>query len=118
MYANLPQLHIALDKRQTNVSFAIMVRKVCKTGPPPAPKDELEGCDFETAITHAGFGKFNVLLMIVGLPSGWTSILETNTMSYVFPAAQCDLNLSMQDKGMLNAATYIGTDHFQKQQKC
>lgn len=29
-------------------------------------------------------------------------------MSYVFPAAQCDLDLSLQDKGMLNAATYIG----------
>lgn len=29
-------------------------------------------------------------------------------MSYVFPAAQCDLELSMQDKGMLNAAVYIG----------
>lgn len=29
-------------------------------------------------------------------------------MSYVFPAAQCDLELSLQEKAMLNAVTYIG----------
>lgn len=65
--------------------------------------------DYETAIKHTGFGKFNILLLIIGIPSGWTSMLESSTMSYVFPAAQCDLALSMRDKGMLNAATYIGT---------
>lgn len=29
-------------------------------------------------------------------------------MSYVFPAAECDLNLSLSDKGLLNAVTYAG----------
>lgn len=38
-------------------------------------------------------------------------------MSYVFPAAQCDLDLSLQDKGLLNAATYIGADDGYKTQK-
>ncbi|KAL3279270.1 hypothetical protein HHI36_016780 [Cryptolaemus montrouzieri] len=37
------------------------------------------------------------------------SVIETTTMSYVFPAAQCDLDLSLGDKGMLNAITYGGT---------
>ncbi|KAK9879363.1 hypothetical protein WA026_004211 [Henosepilachna vigintioctopunctata] len=39
----------------------------------------------------------------------WAPHFETTTMSYVFPAAQCDLNLTIEDKGMLNAVTYAGT---------
>lgn len=29
-------------------------------------------------------------------------------MSYVFPTAECDLDLTLSDKGMLNAVTYVG----------
>lgn len=64
--------------------------------------------DFETAVTATGFGKFNLILMLLFIPAGWTSVLQTVSMSYVLPAAQCDLNLSVRDKGMLNAAPYIG----------
>ncbi|XP_044761381.1 synaptic vesicle glycoprotein 2B-like isoform X2 [Coccinella septempunctata] len=64
--------------------------------------------DFEEAISATKFGKFNLLLILIAIPSGWSSIFETTTMSYVFPAAQCDLNLSLGDKGLLNAVTYIG----------
>lgn len=33
---------------------------------------------------------------------------QTTTMSLIFPSAHCDLNLSLDDKGALNAVTYIG----------
>ncbi|XP_045461406.1 synaptic vesicle glycoprotein 2B-like isoform X2 [Harmonia axyridis] len=64
--------------------------------------------DFEEAISATKFGKFNLILILIAIPSGWSSIFETTTMSYVFPAAQCDLSLSLGDKGVLNAVTYIG----------
>ncbi|KAJ3627118.1 hypothetical protein MTP99_014522 [Tenebrio molitor] len=64
--------------------------------------------DFETAITATGFGRFNIILILISIPSGWSSIFETTTMSYVFPAAQCDLSLTLDNKGFLNAITYIG----------
>ncbi|XP_045461407.1 synaptic vesicle glycoprotein 2C-like [Harmonia axyridis] len=70
---------------------------------------EYEEADFETAISSASFGKFNLLIIILAIPMCWTTIFETTTMSYVFPAAQCDLNLSLEDKGLLNAITYAGT---------
>lgn len=35
-------------------------------------------------------------------------MVQTTTLSFVFPRAQCDLNLSLGDKGALNATTYIG----------
>lgn len=64
--------------------------------------------DFETAITASGYGKFNVILYVIAAAAGWASVFETTTMSYVFPAAECDLNLSLSDKGLLNAVTYAG----------
>ncbi|RZC39043.1 Sugar tr and/or MFS 1 domain containing protein, partial [Asbolus verrucosus] len=64
--------------------------------------------DFETAISATGFGKYNLFLILIAVPAGWSSIFETTTMSYVFPAAQCDLDLSLDDKGLLNAITYLG----------
>lgn len=64
--------------------------------------------DFETAITASGYGKFNVILYIISTAAGWSSVFETTTMSYVFPAAECDLDLSLSDKGLLNAVTYAG----------
>ncbi|KAJ8977729.1 hypothetical protein NQ317_019404 [Molorchus minor] len=68
----------------------------------------LEPADFETAITASGFGKFNLLLYIISIAAGWASVFETTTMSYVFPAAECDLQLTLSDKGLLNAVTYTG----------
>ncbi|XP_045483775.1 synaptic vesicle 2-related protein-like isoform X2 [Harmonia axyridis] len=72
-------------------------------------ENEEKPADFETAITATNFGKFNWVLLCLALPVSWGNLFETTTMSYVFPAAQCDLNLTLEDKGMLNAAVYFGT---------
>lgn len=69
---------------------------------------EDEPADFERAIVASQWGKFNLILYVLSITSGWTSVFETTTMSYVFPAAECDLKLTLQHKGMLNAITYIG----------
>ncbi|RZB39871.1 Sugar tr and/or MFS 1 domain containing protein [Asbolus verrucosus] len=69
---------------------------------------DIYNADFETAISATKFGKFNVILFLLSIPAGWTSMFETTTMSYVFPAAHCDLNLSLNDKGSLNAVTFLG----------
>ncbi|XP_044762313.1 synaptic vesicle glycoprotein 2B-like isoform X2 [Coccinella septempunctata] len=70
---------------------------------------EQKPADFETAVSATSFGKFNWFLICVAIPVSWANLFETTTMSYVFPAAQCDLNLTLEDKGMLNAAVYCGT---------
>lgn len=64
--------------------------------------------DFETAISATKFGKFNIFLFLLSIPAGWTNMFETTTMSYVFPAAHCDLDLSLNQRGSLNAITFIG----------
>ncbi|XP_015840824.1 synaptic vesicle glycoprotein 2B-like isoform X1 [Tribolium castaneum] len=69
---------------------------------------EVYDADFETAISATKFGKFNIFLFLLSIPAGWTSMFETTTMSYVFPAAHCDLDLSLTDRGSLNAITFVG----------
>lgn len=67
-----------------------------------------EPADFENAIVAVKWGKFHLLVYAISITSGWSSMFETTTMSYVFPAAECDLSLNLEDKGLLNAVTYIG----------
>ncbi|XP_066138213.1 synaptic vesicle glycoprotein 2B-like isoform X2 [Euwallacea fornicatus] len=67
-----------------------------------------EAADFERAIVAAKWGKFHLLVYAISITSGWSSMFETTTMSYVFPAAECDLHLNLEDKGLLNAVTYTG----------
>ncbi|EDW82762.1 uncharacterized protein Dwil_GK10168 [Drosophila willistoni] len=69
---------------------------------------QLTPADFETAIDAAGFGMFNILLLVAGLPAAMGTVYETSTMSYILPSAECDLKLSLLDKGILNAVTYAG----------
>ncbi|KAH8244978.1 hypothetical protein KR032_003469, partial [Drosophila birchii] len=64
--------------------------------------------DFETAIDAAGFGMFNILLLIAAVPAAMGTVYETSTMSFILPSAECDLKLSLLDKGILNAITYAG----------
>uniref|UniRef100_A0A1I8PCF2 Major facilitator superfamily (MFS) profile domain-containing protein n=1 Tax=Stomoxys calcitrans TaxID=35570 RepID=A0A1I8PCF2_STOCA len=64
--------------------------------------------DYETAVKACGFGRFNILLLMVALPAVMATIIETAVVSYILPSAECDLNLDLLDKGILNAITYCG----------
>ncbi|XP_068153587.1 putative transporter SVOPL [Drosophila tropicalis] len=69
---------------------------------------EPEAADFETAIAECGFGLFNVFILISAVPCLMAMVFSAATLSYVMPSAECDLKLTLLDKGMLNAATYAG----------
>ncbi|XP_034485627.1 synaptic vesicle glycoprotein 2B isoform X2 [Drosophila innubila] len=64
--------------------------------------------DFETAIAECGFGLFNVFIMICSMPCLSAMVFSATAMSYVMPTAECELKLSLLDKGMMNAVTYAG----------
>jgi hypothetical protein len=56
----------------------------------------------------SGYGKFNYLLLLAILPASLASIFSSSAMSYVLPSAECDLKLTMFDKGLLNSMTFVG----------
>ncbi|KZC12040.1 Synaptic vesicle glycoprotein 2C, partial [Dufourea novaeangliae] len=64
--------------------------------------------DFERAIVSSGYGKFNYLLLLAVLPASFSSIFSSSAISYVLPSAECDLGLTMFDKGLLNSMTFAG----------
>lgn len=64
--------------------------------------------DYEKAVHTTSFGKFNVVLMSVAFWSCIACMFQNTSISYVFPAAQCDLKLTENNKGFLNASTFIG----------
>ncbi|XP_018305677.1 uncharacterized protein [Mycetomoellerius zeteki] len=73
-------------------------------------KSEVSGpADFERAIIATGYGKFNYLLLLAVLPASFSSIFSSSAMSYVLPSAECDLQLTMFDKGLLNSMAFAGS---------
>lgn len=64
--------------------------------------------DFETAMAETGFGKFNMLILLVMLPSSMTLVFEVLSMSFVMPVAECDLDLTLERKSLLNSITFAG----------
>lgn len=77
---------------------------------PSSPSMSNDAANFEDAISATGYGKFNYILLLVGIPCCFSSIFSTTTMSYILPSAECDLQLSLIDKGTLNAITYAGKE--------
>lgn len=72
-------------------------------------KSEESGpADFERAIINSGYGRFNYLLLLAVLPASFSSIFSSSAISYVLPSAECDLGLTMFDKGLLNSMTFAG----------
>lgn len=69
---------------------------------------ESNEADYETAIAKAGFGWFHYWLLFV---CGWANAsdsVEILCISFVLPAATCDLKLTAEDKGWLSAVLFIG----------
>ncbi len=62
----------------------------------------------EDALEKTGFGKFNFIL--IGLSGAILSavFLETVSINIILPVAQCDLQITNQDKGLLSAVGFIG----------
>lgn len=64
--------------------------------------------NFEEALRRTEFGKFNYILVILSGMCLSTVLLETLGISFVMPIAECDLNLSTEDKGLLSAIAFAG----------
>ena len=55
-----------------------------------------------------GYGKFHYLFLLV---CGWANAsdaVEILCISFLLPAAECDLRLTSADKGWLSAVTFLG----------
>ncbi|GLH06148.1 Synaptic vesicle glycoprotein 2B, partial [Gryllus bimaculatus] len=67
-----------------------------------------EGTDIEEALALTGYGLFNVALLLSGVLSALSHQGNTAMLSYLLPAAECDLGLTPATKGVLAATPYAG----------
>ncbi|XP_030745791.1 organic cation/carnitine transporter 7-like [Sitophilus oryzae] len=86
------------DKKLSDVNTIKEYEKMILAGP----------ADFQTAIAASGFGKFNIVLLLLFIPLGWTLHFEALLISFVVPAASCDLNMTPYQKGVLNSMSFFG----------
>ncbi|KAL4703838.1 hypothetical protein ACJJTC_016805 [Scirpophaga incertulas] len=63
---------------------------------------------FEDAFELAGHGRFNHLVLLTSGLILLNVSMESVGMSYVITAAECDLHLSSEEKGLVSAAAFIG----------
>ncbi|XP_047739462.1 synaptic vesicle glycoprotein 2B, partial [Hyalella azteca] len=70
--------------------------------------DDGGGADFDDAVVATGFGKFHYTVVLVGGLANASDAIELLCVSLLLPAAQCDLHMSSQDKGWLNAMVFFG----------
>ncbi|XP_014215669.1 synaptic vesicle glycoprotein 2C [Copidosoma floridanum] len=66
------------------------------------------GADFEHAITVTGFGKFHFMLLVVSGLIYMDTAIGVTILSFVLPAAQCDLKMDSTSKGWLTASPMLG----------
>lgn len=57
---------------------------------------------------HSGFGKVQMIVLVVCGLILMAVINETMGMAIIIPAAQCDLALSSTRKGVISAVSFIG----------
>lgn len=62
----------------------------------------------ENALEKTGFGKFNVALIVLAGAILAAVFLETVSINIILPVAQCDLQMTNQNKGLLSAVGFIG----------
>lgn len=77
-------------------------------------KEEVEETTFDDALNIVGFGRMQLqTLLLCGLFL-FAVIYETMGVGFVIPVAQCDLNLSSTDKGILSTISFLGEFEFAK----
>lgn len=67
-----------------------------------------KSADFETAIAAAGYGKFQYLLLLAIIPVSWATSIDSSNVAMILPSAECDLQMTFFQKGVLNAIIYVG----------
>ncbi|XP_047000477.1 synaptic vesicle glycoprotein 2B-like [Schistocerca americana] len=73
-----------------------------------AAVEQVDSADFETASSLTGFGWYNYLILFTSLVCSLSHQFSSSSMSYLLPAAQCDLQMQPSDKGLLNSITFAG----------
>lgn len=63
---------------------------------------------YEDALKTIGFGRVQIELLFASFLILLNVMNETMGISFIIPVAQCDMNLSESDKGLLSGIIFVG----------
>lgn len=63
---------------------------------------------YEQVVSLVTFGRFHAMLYLVCAMANASDAIEILCVSFVLPAAECDLHLTSSDKGLLSSMTFGG----------
>lgn len=69
----------------------------------------------ENALEKTGFGKFNFALVVLSGAILSAVLLETVCINFILPVAQCDIQMTNQNKSLLSGIGFVGiivSSHF------
>ncbi|KAG6448247.1 hypothetical protein O3G_MSEX005358 [Manduca sexta] len=72
-----------------------------------ASKDKFSTMSLDDAMMLAGFGTYNILHMLMSGVILMGMIMQSLALGYILPAAQCDLSLTLQQRGWLAAIPFL-----------
>jgi MFS transporter, VNT family, synaptic vesicle glycoprotein 2 len=64
--------------------------------------------EFDDALQKCGFGKFNYIFMLLAGSLMGCAFIELTSVNFILPIAECDLNMTKSDKGILSSIGYVG----------
>ncbi|XP_050303518.1 synaptic vesicle glycoprotein 2C-like [Anthonomus grandis grandis] len=70
---------------------------------------------YSEAVKLTGYGKYNLFILLATGGCLMCVIIESMSMSFIIPAAHCDLGLNITEKGVLVSINFLGiilTSHF------
>ena len=67
-----------------------------------------EEIEYEHALQAIGFGRFQILLLLMCGCIYANTALSVTIISFVLPSATCDFELTSKDKGILTASPILG----------
>ncbi|XP_038211392.1 synaptic vesicle glycoprotein 2B-like [Zerene cesonia] len=60
------------------------------------------------ALKECGFGRFHIRLLFASFLGHTAGVVISSTTPYILPVAECDLDMGLLEKGILNAMPYVG----------
>lgn len=64
--------------------------------------------EVNSALEECGFGWFHIRLLLIAFVGYTCGVSLALTTPYILPIAECDLDMDLVKKGVLNAIPYIG----------
>lgn len=64
--------------------------------------------EIDAALIACTFGRFHIKLLSTAFVGFLAGILASSTTAYLLPSAECDLEMNLLQKGLLNAMPYVG----------